>query len=310
MVSYVKLYSIYNDFKLNVKVYENANAKGVVCILHGMCEHHSRYNDFCDFLFKNGYTVVIYDHRGHGESVKHKSDLGYFYKNAYNGIVNDLKIVTDYIKNKYSNLKVYILSHSMGTLVLKCYLKKFDKEIDGCIFLGAPSKQALTFLALPIIKCYSFFRGEYYKSITVENIIFSKVSLRHFKTHKRYGWLSSNKNSISDFEDDENCGFTFTLNGFDMLFTLIKSAYSKNGFKVLNKNIPLHFMAGENDGCIISVKHFLKSIKTLEDVGYINVTYKLYKNMRHQLLHETDKKLIYKDILNKLDSFNGIKTYR
>ena len=53
------------------------------------------------YLSENGYICVIHDHRGHGASVKNKRDLGYFYTEDINYIIDDLYQKTKYIKNKY-----------------------------------------------------------------------------------------------------------------------------------------------------------------------------------------------------------------
>ena len=54
--------------------------KGIVQLVHGMCEHKERYIPFMEFLARNGYAGIIHDHRGHGESVRSREDLGYFYE--------------------------------------------------------------------------------------------------------------------------------------------------------------------------------------------------------------------------------------
>ena len=90
--------------------------KGIVQISHGMSEHKERYFKFMEYLSENGYVCIINDHRGHGNSVKSSKDLGYFYTEDTNFIIDDLYDVTKYIKNKYPNHKIYLFSHSMGTL--------------------------------------------------------------------------------------------------------------------------------------------------------------------------------------------------
>ena len=62
-----------------------------------MSEHKERYYDFMEYLKEQGYAVVSIDHRGHGRSVKNKEDLGYFYTEDINYIINDLYDVTKYI---------------------------------------------------------------------------------------------------------------------------------------------------------------------------------------------------------------------
>ena len=86
-----------------------------------------------EYLSNNGYVCVINDHRGHGNSVKDKKDLGYFYTEDTNFIIDDLHDVTKYIKEKYSNQKLYLFSHSMGTLVARGYMQKYDNEIEKII---------------------------------------------------------------------------------------------------------------------------------------------------------------------------------
>ena len=54
-----------------------------------MCEHKERYYGFMEYLTGYGYVTVIHDHRGHGASVKDKTDLGLslihiFNNNFYN----------------------------------------------------------------------------------------------------------------------------------------------------------------------------------------------------------------------------------
>ena len=116
--------------------------KGIVQFSHGMAEHKERYFNFMEYLSNNGYVCVINDHRGHGNSVKDKKDLGYFYTEDTNFIIDDLHDVTKYIKEKYSNQKLYLFSHSMGTLVARGYMQKYDNEIekiqnDGNITIGS-----------------------------------------------------------------------------------------------------------------------------------------------------------------------------
>ena len=120
-----KIVSKNDKIELEIAIAEpKQEAKGIIQISHGMAEHKERYYDFMNYLAKNGYICVIHDHRGHGASVKQKQDLGYFYSEDINYIVDDLYQVTEFIKNKYKGLEVILFSHSMGTLVARNYLKK------------------------------------------------------------------------------------------------------------------------------------------------------------------------------------------
>ena len=45
-------------------------------------------------------------------------------------------------------------------------------------------------------------------------------------------------------------------------------------------------------------KKFNALIVFLKELGYANISQKLYKNNRHEILNEKNKSNIYKDILN------------
>ena len=54
-----------------------AQARGVVQLCHGMCEHIGRYAEFAEFLNANGFAVVGNNHLGHGASLI-DGQFGYF----------------------------------------------------------------------------------------------------------------------------------------------------------------------------------------------------------------------------------------
>ena len=43
--------------------------RGMIQIVHGMCEYKERYEPFMEYMAEKGYLTVIHDHRGHGRSV-------------------------------------------------------------------------------------------------------------------------------------------------------------------------------------------------------------------------------------------------
>ena len=45
---------------------------------------------------------------------------------------------------------------------------------------------------------------------------------------------------------------------------------------------------------------FLELVDFLKELGYKNVTSKLYKDLKHEILNENEKEIIYKDILKFL----------
>ena len=81
--------------------------KGVIQIVHDMCEVKDRYERVIKFFTEKGYICVISDLRGHGENVEFDKDLGYFGDDGANLLIEDIHAVTIFIKNNFPDLPTY-----------------------------------------------------------------------------------------------------------------------------------------------------------------------------------------------------------
>ncbi len=258
-------------------------------------EKESKYYDCYKYLKDNGYAAVIHDHRGHGASVKSKEDLGYFYTDNIDYIINDLYDVTKYIKKKYKNKKIYLFSHSMGTLVARGYIQKYDNEIEKLILCGPPTKNELTKFAIKLSKLSNH--------TNKPNKLLNKLTFGNYSKDKSIdnSWLSKNIDNVNNYNEDELCGLIFTSNGFTNLYKLMDNAFQKENYKMQNKSLPIFLIAGSDDPVIQNENKFLELVDFLKELGYKNVTSKLYKDLKHEILNENEKEIIYKDILKFLN---------
>lgn len=272
--------------------------KGVVQISHGMSEHKERYYDFMEYLKNQGYVVVINDHRGHGSSVKNKEDLGYFYTEDISYIINDLYDVTKYIKNKYKDKKIYLFSHSMGTLVARGYIQKYDNEIEKLVLCGPPTKNELTKFAIKLSQVSKYINKDTKPSKLLNKLTFGSYNKGNTINNE---WLSKSIDNVNNYNEDELCGFIFTGNGFINLYKLMDNAFCRENYKMQNKSLSIFVIAGSKDPVIQDEKKFLELVDFLKELGYKDVTSKLYKDLKHEILNEEEKNIIYKDVL---DFFN------
>lgn len=272
--------------------------KGIVQFSHGMSEHKERYFNFMKYLSNNGYVCIINDHRGHGNSVKNKNDLGYFYTEDVNYIIDDLYDITNYIKNRFPNKKLYLFSHSMGTLVTRGYMQKYDNEIEKIILCGTPTQNPFTSFA--IVMAYLFKAiGMGKKPNKILNYLTFASYNKEYK--KENEWLSKNPENISIYNDDELCGFIFTTNGFINLYKLLKRAFEPQNYEMKNKNLNIFLIAGEDDPVIQSRQKFKELEEFLKKLGYKNIRSKLYPELRHEILNEKEYEQIYRDVLKFLE---------
>jgi len=97
---------------------------------HGYASKKERYFHFIIPLALNGFTVLCYDARGHGESKKKK-----FNSNDFVGIMSDVKNAINFLENldEVDGNRLIMMGHSMGAIAAlsQGYQDKRLKKIVG-----------------------------------------------------------------------------------------------------------------------------------------------------------------------------------
>lgn len=275
--------------------------RGIVQFVHGMSEHHERYLPLMEFLADAGFLCVIHDHRGHGGSVKTNEDFGYFYERSGTYIVEDAHQLTYLMKKEYGNLPYFLFGHSMGSLVVRAYTKKYDYEIDGLIVCGSPSKNPAAFAGQLLVMLMTKLKGGHYRSPLIQKIAFGSFNKRFNDAKSENTWLCTDEEVVRVYDEDERCGFVFTLNGFENLFRLMRNVYNDEKWIMRNPKLPIYFIAGKDDPCIISETKFHEACDFMRRLGYKNVKQKVYAGMRHEILNEVQAQVVFDDVLAFID---------
>lgn len=291
------LQSPFDGLPLHLLVFEpQGEKKGVLQILHGMCEFKERYEPFMRYFAQNGFVVACHDQRGHGDSVKAETDLGYFYDKSGNAIVEDAAFVTQFLKDKYPALPVYLFGHSMGSMIARCYLQTHDNLVDKAIICGSPSKNPLAGVAIALTKVISLFCGARHRSKLLSYLSTGKGD-KNFEGEGKGAWLSHNRESIESFYQSPKGKFRFTCNGFENLFKLMKHTYQAKRYEGKNPALPVHFVSGSEDAVMVDELKWFHAIEQLRKVGYERVSGKLYEGQRHEIFHDTKKDEVLADLL-------------
>ena len=270
--------------------------KAVVYLAHGLCGCKERFLPFMEFLAKNGIACVANDHRGHGSSIRKEEDRGYTYQGGAKAMVMDMEVVADYISKQYQDIPITLLGHSMGSLAARAFLKRNDGRLDKVIICGSPSPNPLApigraFVNMMHKKDDGKRRPEMLQKFT------STTYNRRFKHEGYQAWTCSDANIRKQFANDPRCNYTITVDLAKALMDLMKDTYSKKGWEVSKPELPILFISGDDDPCMISKKRFKNVIKKICDCGYSNVQNITYPKMRHEILNEIDKQRVWDDVL-------------
>lgn len=273
--------------ELHYYLVEAEKPKAVVQIVHGMQEHAKRYLPFMEFLQKNGYTSFASDLRGHGKSMDEIP--GYSDGDIFQEIVKDQIEITKFLKEKY-NLPVYIFGHSFGSFITQYYIANSDNIASKAVLCGSTfTNNALYKFGKFFAKLTCAFKGKKHEAKLIEN-----MSLKGYgKKFPNGNWLSRDEENWEKYKADEFCGQPFPASFYLSMF--------KNGAKnyknIGNIDIPVLIISGTSDPVSgKNAKGAEKLYRVYKDNG-IDVQLILYDRARHELLNETNKEDVYKDVL-------------
>ena len=303
MKEHLTIKSHFDQLPLDVIVMSPSHPHGIIQFSHGMCEHKERYFDFMEYLCQQGYVCIIHDHRGHGKSIYQQNDLGYFYDNGHIGIVEDVHQLTCWIKAQYPELPCYLFGHSMGSLIVRCYCQKYDYDIDGLFVGGSQSHNAAANFGICLSRIIGRLKNDHYRPQMIQKIGFDTFNKKFDKTLPN-SWICSNQDVVKAYNQNPLCRFIFTTNGFESLFRLMKRTYSLQNWLMKKPQLPIVFIAGSDDPCIINEHQFNKAVNFMKEIGYQNVSSHLFPNMRHEILNETNNQIVYQYVLDILKSWS------
>lgn len=268
--------------------------KALVQILHGMQEHKGRYEGFASFLAENGYAVVIHDHLGHGLSTSNKYPLGNMVGFEY--VLRDVHLVRKSVDKIIDiegaeDLPYILMGHSMGSFIARTYASK--AQVDYLILSGTgqPSK-AGAFL----MKLMAKFSKKDKPLHHIQNILDRQLT-KGFNPSIQ--WLSYNENNQRSFIKDPLCGNPFMKEGYITLSDFIIYINTEQSFRNCSAKEIL-MLSGADDplgdytkGVKKIAAHYQKEKKKVSSI--------FYENMTHEILNETDKVVVYTDILAFLE---------
>ena len=271
--------------------------KAVILFLHGLCGKIDRMLPTMRHFADHGYASVCFDMRGHGNSIKHEEDRGYTYHGGSKAVAKDIKGVIGWIEKHFPETPIFIVAHSMGSLAARTYLKTDDTHIDGMIICGSPSYNSLSPFARTFLHIYNAMTGGHNRLKRTQKFT-SELYNKDFDDEGFQAWMCSDPQERKKFFNDPECNYTCTTDCSLTLLLLMKETYSKKGWHVANPSLPILFISGENDACMISMKRFHQSAGFLNTVGYTDVHSVIYAGMRHEVLNEIGKEGVWDEIEN------------
>lgn len=107
-------------------------ARAHVAVLHGYADHLGRYGELTSALNAAGYAAHLFDQRGHGQSGGKRA-----FVERFDDYLDDLRLFLDRVRKAAGTAPVFLAAHSNGALIAARFLLDEPEAVRGAI-LSSP----------------------------------------------------------------------------------------------------------------------------------------------------------------------------
>lgn len=288
---------------------EGVKPLAAVQLVHGMAEYIGRYDDFARYLNSKGFVVYGHDHIGHGESVASKEDLGNLPVDGKGILVEDMhRVRTDVmvrLTDAYGTLPpLFLFGYSMGSFVVRAYLARHGYGLKGAILCGTGFMPLRTSTAAnKLARGIARTRGADYHSKLLHKMGVGGYAQEIDNAKTEVDWLSHNEENVARYIADELCGFMCSAGFYVTLTDLLHEVCSMECAEAYPKNLPMLYIAGTEDPVGECGEGVSKAADLAHAAGVTDVRCRLYAGMRHEILNERGRQVVFDDIVSWMGGY-------
>jgi alpha-beta hydrolase superfamily lysophospholipase len=274
----------------------------VVQITHGMAEHAARYERFAEALTKAGFAVYAHDQRGHGKTAGSLEKVGWIAeKDGWDLVVDDVHRLTEHAKKENPGVPVFLFGHSMGSFISRNYIARWGNEIKGVVLSGTGGDPGLLGKVGGLVaRLEKKLKGGRAKSPLMTSLSFGAFN-KPFKPNRTdFDWLSRDNAEVDKYVADPYCGDVFSSGFWVDFLGGLASLYAPGYLERIPKNLPIYLFSGEKDPVGNDAKGVKEVYDSYRKAGIKDVSMKIYPNGRHEMLNETNRTEVFKDVIDWL----------
>jgi alpha-beta hydrolase superfamily lysophospholipase len=250
------------------------NAKGVVCLVHGVGEHIGRYQPDGEALAAGGYILAGFDQRGFGRSQGKRGHTP-----SLEAYFDDIDAFLREVARRYPGLPRFLYGHSMGGILVLGYTPVRKPAISGVIATGPGLKTAIAEQKFKVF--ISKMLGKYLPTLTLDSGVDAQT-------------LSRDPQVADIFTNDP------------LVHTQITAAWGKAMMGAIDQvyenaprfPLPLLLMHGAKD----ELAYPSGSQLFAELVPKDKLTFKMWDGFKHELHTDPEKAQVFQVMLDWLDA--------
>ncbi|MCL2177614.1 MAG: lysophospholipase [Firmicutes bacterium] len=289
----------YNGYEINLKKFVPLEIKASVILVHGMSEHSGRYTDFCEFLKSNGYLVVAFDLRNHG-TASPLEKIGFCEGQNYLDNLEDIYLISEHLKETYQK-PVHIFAHSYGSFITQHLIQKYPLAACRVVMSGSAHIKKDAKAGKRAVSFCCAFKDKEAPAKLLHNMSFKRYNKKYVQKNKdalATAWLTEDEAVQLAYYKDPLCTQTpFRYGFYKSFFTGVLKAYKKENLAKIDKNIKILLLSGDDDAVAGKNAKLLKRLYNQYKKLGLDVTLKLFKGGRHELLNSKFKEQAKSEVL-------------
>ena len=180
----------------------------------------------------------------------------------------------------------------------------YGNGLSGAIIMGTMSEQNKLELKCgkDLCRILAALKGWHYRSKLVDKMVNGPFCKKFKPARTRADWVTSDIEKLDQYVADPLCSFMFTVNAYYHMFSGIQQTQKRESIYMIPKTLPIFMVSGSDDPVGGFGKGVRKIYEKYRAAGIQDVTLRLYAGDRHEILNETDRKQVYQDLYEWMQS--------
>ena len=290
-------------FGVNAFLPEKKHTRGVIQLIPGMAEHAGRYSEFAHKMASNGFGVYVSDHPGSGITAGSIDKLGLLPANiGWEVMLENTRVLYTHIRKETPDVHIYILGHSMGSILARHFTAIYPVYVQGIILSGTfETPNLLLRLSIGLASFMKLVQGADKKSRWFNRFFYGKLNMPFRNSGPtRFEWISSVREEVDAYVSDPYCGYDCSWGFYAALFKGIQAMKKAQHVLKYRKTLALLTITGDKDPVGNFGKDAFRIYGHFYRQKFQHITMKVFKG-RHELFHDESRDKVFDYLLLWMD---------
>jgi alpha-beta hydrolase superfamily lysophospholipase len=267
-----------------------------------MAEHGGRYARLAGDLNRAGLVVWAHDLRGHGLNPTPPVGLGHFGDtDGWRLLVGDAWAVSERMLATFPGIPLVMFAHSMGSFLGQTLMAERGTAYRAVVLSGTNGPPGVReTLVRGLAHAQYVALGARKPGQWLAKAVMGTYNRRVTPNRTKCDWLSRDEGEVDAYAADPLCGFTLTSQSWLDFLTAKAMLGDALHLQRIPRALPVHVIAGTRDPVGEEGRGVRRLIRVYNAAGLVRVTWRFYEGGRHELVNETNRDEVTRDLIAKL----------